>query len=130
MIAEIGLVTLYGYPMLLQQQTGANERTMEKNRIILQNDVKSLAYKTVPYKESSLKVDDGSLMVYTTMSTPPVPTCDVQDYGGVNVYADAFHYGDLRYSSLSADADISLQNGAMVTRRIDEPGSVMLAVSR
>ncbi|PKL57677.1 MAG: hypothetical protein CVV34_06280, partial [Methanomicrobiales archaeon HGW-Methanomicrobiales-5] len=50
-IAGIGLVTLYGYPMLLQQQTSANERIMEKNMIVLQNDVKSLTYKTVPYKE-------------------------------------------------------------------------------
>jgi hypothetical protein len=41
-IAGIGLVTLYGYPMLLKQQTSANERIMEKNMIVLQNDVKSL----------------------------------------------------------------------------------------
>ena len=45
-IAGIGLVTLYGYPMLLQQQSSANERIMEKNLIVLQNDLKSLAYNT------------------------------------------------------------------------------------
>lgn len=128
-IAGIGLVTLYGYPMLLQQQTGANERIMEKNMIVLQNDVKSLAYKTVPYKESSLKVEGGSLTVYNTLSTPPVATFSVTDCVGGN-YVDPFPSGDLRYSSLSAGAEISLQNGAVVTRRLNEPGSVMLAEPR
>jgi hypothetical protein len=46
-IAGIGLVTLYGYPLLLQQQVSADEKIMEKNMIVLQNDIKSLAYKTV-----------------------------------------------------------------------------------
>ena len=32
-IAGIALVTLSGYPMLLQQQSSANERIMEKNMI-------------------------------------------------------------------------------------------------
>ena len=67
-IAGIGLVTLYGYPMLLKQQTSADEQIMEKNMIVLQNDVKSLAYKTVPYKETSMKVGDGALTVYNTSS--------------------------------------------------------------
>ena len=49
-IVGIGLVTLYGYPLLLQQQVGADEKIMEKNMIVLQNDVKSLAYKTIPSK--------------------------------------------------------------------------------
>ena len=46
-IAGIGLVTLYGYPMLLQQQSSANEKIMEKNMIVLQNDLKSLSYNMV-----------------------------------------------------------------------------------
>ena len=40
-IAGIALVTLYGYPLLLQQQVGAEEKIMEKNMIVLQNDFKS-----------------------------------------------------------------------------------------
>ena len=63
-IAGIGLVTLYGYPLLLQQQVSADEKIMEKNMIVLQNDMKSLAYKTVPYKETSLKIGSGSLTVF------------------------------------------------------------------
>jgi hypothetical protein len=129
-IAGIGLVTLYGYPLLLNQQTSANERIMEKNMIVLQNDLKSLAYKTVPYKETSLKIDGGALTVYNTLSTPPVATIDIQTCGGGLKYIDAFHPGDLRYSSVSAGTDISLQNGAVVLRRHVEPGSVMLAEPR
>ncbi len=52
--------------MLLQQQSSSDEQIMEKNLIVLQNDVKSLAYKTVPYKETSLKVGGGALTVYNT----------------------------------------------------------------
>ena len=52
--------------MLLQQQSSSNEQIMEKNMIVLQNDVKSLAYKTVPYKETSLNVAAGALTVYNT----------------------------------------------------------------
>ncbi|MFA7694975.1 MAG: hypothetical protein WCX63_05530, partial [Methanoregula sp.] len=63
-MAGIGMVTLYGYPMLMQQQTSADEQIMEKNMIVLQNDVKGLAFKTVPYKETSLKVGGGALTVY------------------------------------------------------------------
>ena len=129
-IAGIGLVTLYGYPMLLQQQTSANERIMEKNMIVLQNDVKSLTYKTVPYKESSLKVEDGALTVYNTQSTQWVSQINVQDCGGGNVYVNGFQSGDLRYSSISAGTDISLQNGAVVKRQITQSGSVMLAEPR
>src|SRR5512139_1992438 len=64
MIAGIGLVTLYGYPLLLEQQVSADEKIMEKNMIVLQNDIKSLAYKTVPFKETSLKIGSGTVTVY------------------------------------------------------------------
>jgi hypothetical protein len=123
-IAGIGLVTLYGYPILIQQQSTANERIMEKNMIVLQNDVKSLVYKTVPYKESSLKVEGGSLTVYNSSSMPAVSTIGIQDCGGATVYVNAFKSGDLRYISESADTDISLQNGAVVMRPRVEPGTV------
>ncbi|MDD1690223.1 MAG: hypothetical protein LUQ66_06140 [Methanoregula sp.] len=130
-IAGIGLVTLYGYPMLLKQQTSANERIMEKNMIVLQNDVKSLAYKTVPYKETSLKIDGGSLTVYNSTSTPAVSRLDIRDCDpSGDEYIGAFQSGDLRYSSESAGTDISLQNGAVVMRPHAEPGSVMLAEPR
>ena len=127
-IMGIGLVTLYGYPMLLQQQTSADEQIMEKNMIVLQNDIKSLAYKTVPYKETSLKIGGGSLTVYNSSYTPSSSTIKIYDSG--TTYVDLFQPGELRYESVSAQTDISLQNGAVLLRRHFEPGSVMLAQPR
>jgi hypothetical protein len=132
-IAGIGLVTLYGYPMLLQQQTSADKQIMQKNLIVLQNDMKSLAYKTVPYKETSLNIGGGTLTVYNA-SYPPLPgirsSINIYPSGGGSSYVNAFHPGSLRYYSTSAGAEISLQNGAVVTRNLVEPGSAMLAQPR
>jgi hypothetical protein len=127
MIAGIALVTLYGYPLLLQQQVGADEKIMEKNMIVLQNDMKSLAYKTVPFKETSLKIGGGSLTVYN--SSDDDSTFTIKDPVG-NLYADPFHPGELRYESVSAQTDISLQNGAVTMRPRIAQGSTMLADPR
>jgi len=127
-IAGIGLVTLYGYPMLLQQQVSADEQIMEKNMIVLQNDLKGLAYKTVPYKETSLKIGGGTLAVYNASSTPATSTITIRE--GATTYVDAFHSGDLRYESVNAKTDISLQNGAVVKRDRTGQGSVMIAEPR
>src|SRR5512136_3187645 len=96
-IAGIALVTLYGYPLLLQQQVGADEKIMEKNMIVLQNDVKSLAYKTVPFKETSLKIGSGSLTVYNSsynLATSPKLTIE---YPPNTKVVDSFTSGELRY---------------------------------
>jgi len=125
-IAGIALVTLYGYPLLLQQQTGADLKIMEKNMIVLQNDIKSLAYKTVPFKETSLKIGGGSLSVHDSGS-------DQSDFtisDPSTLYVDAFNAGELRYESVSAQTDISLQNGAVVMRPRVTQGSTMLAEPR
>lgn len=141
-IAGIGLVTLYGYPLLLQQQVSADEKIMEKNMIVLQNDFKSLAYKTVPFKETSLKIGGGSLMVYNSSYVPPLPSSgppsskiEIYDFAG-NEYIPPFTPtatfipGELRYESISAQTDLSLQNGAVVMRPRVTSGSVMLAEPR
>ena len=129
-IAGIGLVTLYGYPLLLQQQVGADEKIMEKNMIVLQNDLKSLAYKTVPFKETSLKIGGGSLTVYNSSYTPSTFKIDITDQAGVTYLSNPFQSGDLRYESVSAETDISLQNGAVVMRPRIGQGSTMLAEPR
>ena len=126
-IAGIGLVTLYGYPMLLQQQTNADEQIMEKNMIVLQNDLKSLAYKMVPYKETSLKVGGGSLAVYNMSDTTNSATFTIYTNG---VPVEEFSSGDLRYESASAQTGISLENGAVVKRMLAQDGSAMLAEPR
>jgi len=130
-IAGIGLVTLYGYPLLLQQQVSADEKIMEKNMIVLQNDIKSLAYKTVPFKETSLKIGGGSLTVYNSSYSPSSSTITIYDSGSPpTTYVDAFKPGELRYESVSAQTDISLQNGAVVMRPRINPGSVMISEPR
>jgi hypothetical protein len=63
-ITGIGLVTLYGYPVLLQQQSTANVQVMEKNMIVLQNDLKSLSYSMDPYTETSMNIGGGALTAY------------------------------------------------------------------
>ena len=127
-IAGIGLVTLYGYPMLLQQQVSADEKIMEKNMIVLQNDIKSLAYKTVPYKETSLKIGSGSLTVYNSSYTPSSSAITISDLGAT--YVNSFKPGELRFESVSSQTDISLQNGAVVMRPRLSNGSVMLSEPR
>lgn len=129
-IVGIGLVTLYGYPLLLQQQTSADEQIMEKNMIVLQNDMKSLAYKTIPYKETMLNIGGGSLTAYNSSSAPPTSKLFIFDTTTGNYVVNNFQSGDLRYYSTSAGVDISLQNGAVVMRKLVEPGSVMLAQPR
>jgi hypothetical protein len=126
-IVGIGLVTLYGYPLLLQQQVGADEKIMEKNMIVLQNDVKSLAYKTIPFKETSLKIGGGALTVYNSSISPS--TLTIRNGTGFD-YVNSFTSGELRYESVSSQTDISLQDGAVVLRRHAEPGSTMLAEPR
>jgi hypothetical protein len=115
--------------MLLQQQVGADEKIMEKNMIVLQNDIKSLAYKTVPFKETSLKIGGGSLTVYDSLTSPSTSTISIYNSVG-EYYIESFKPGELRYESVSAQTDISLQNGAVVLRPRIQPGSVMLAEPR
>jgi hypothetical protein len=101
---------------------------MEKNMIVLQNDIKSLAYKTVPYKETSLKIGGGSLTVYNSSYTPASSSISISD--STTTYVNLFTPGELRYESVDAQTDISLQNGAVVTRPRSKPGSAMLAEPR
>jgi hypothetical protein len=125
-IMGIGLVTLYGYPMLLAQQTGADEQIMEKNMIVLQNDFKGLAYKTVPYKETALKIGGGSLELNRFQTNGPT----FRIYDGSGDLMPANKTGDLRYHASASQTEISLQNGAVVKQDLSSSGSVMLAQPR
>lgn len=135
-LAGIGLVTMYGYPMLLQQQSSSDEQIMEKNLIVLQNDLKSLAYKTVPYKETSLRVGGGALTVYNTSYDNSTSSFfSIHDDAGQILNDDGsspltFHSGDLRYESTSAQTGMSLENGAVVKRMLANEGATMLSEPR
>lgn len=121
----IGLVTVYGYPVLLKQQSGADQRIMEKNMIVLQNDIKSLCYKSVPFKETSLKVGGGSLNVFNASMTPQL--FEILD-NGVSVYF--FNPGELRYQSTDQGMVATIENGAVIYRQFGTTGSSMLAQPR
>jgi hypothetical protein len=126
-IMGVGLVTLYGYPILLQQQVNTDKRIMEKNMIVLQNDIKSLTYKSVPYKETSLKVGGGMLTVYKTLFSP-TSSSFIISYGGPSTIT--FHPGQLQYESVNAQQVIAIENGAVINRPTSGSGSVMLAEPR
>ena len=126
-LTGIGLITLYGYPLLMQQESSANLRNMEQTMIVLQNDIKSLTYKLANYKETSLRVSGGTLFFGNNASTlqkfrilspdGSVPTMD-------------FFPGELRYYSLADNSVITLENGAVIMKPLATPGAVMLAEPR
>ena len=134
-IAGIGLVTLYAYPMLVQQQSSSNEQIMEKNMIVLQNDLKSLAYKTVPYSETALNIGGGTLTAYNMSSSTSNAHFSIFDSQTPPIIADSanpltFYPGSLQYESTSAQTQLSLENGAVIKRMTAENGSTMLAEPR
>jgi len=125
-IGSIGLVTLYGYPVLLKEQTNANIRNMERAMIVIQNDVKSLSYKNIPYKETSVQVGGGSLTSEAAGNVLPLFRID-DGNGNPPFY---FYPGKMEYRSDSGDAIITLENGAVLKRYEGGQGSVMLAEPR
>jgi len=128
-ILGISLVTLYGYPVLLQQQSSANERVMEKNMIVLQNDIKSLTYSMVPNSETSMSIGGGTLFVYNGTSSASPATFTVEcDNGNTPVLPNST--GKIQYESVDAQTNIALENGAVVTRMTNINGSTMLAEPR
>jgi hypothetical protein len=121
----IGLVTLYGYPLLLQEQANANIKNMERNMIVLQNDMNSLTYKNVPYQETSLQVSGGTLMSIDSDQNPQMFKIT---RGGAEYFP--FQPGELRFVSENNDAVISLENGAVHISYWSQEGSAMLSEPR
>lgn len=128
----IGLVTLYGYPVLLKEQSNANIRNMERNMIVIQNDIKSLAYKNVPYKETSIQVSGGTLFSIDSARTPQ--QLEIREGLGAGTIiggVSPFNPGELRYISNDGTATVSIENGAVNEAWLsDTTGSVMIAEPR
>lgn len=125
-ISGIGLVTLYGYPVLVKEQSNTDVKNMERAMIVIQNDMKSLCFKNVPYKETSLQVSGGTLEVIdTTNGVAPMFTISCDDFGPVE-----FTPGALVYRSDRGTEVITLENGAVMTRQEGAAGSAMLAEPR
>jgi hypothetical protein len=131
-LTGIGLITLYGYPLLMQQQSSANMRNMEQTMIVLQNDIKSLTYKLANYKETSLRVSGGSLSLLGTANTPQkfmITTKNIDGSPG-GMDQDVFFPGEFRYLSTSDNTVIALENGAVIEKPLATNGSFMLADPR
>jgi len=132
-IVGISLVSLYGYPMLLKQQASADQKIMEKNMIVLQNDLKSLCYKSVPFKETSLKIGGGSLGVVNESASAAAGESFNISVNGVPVNTflpgGIFNPGQLRYESNDVGQVVAIDNGAVVYRQFEfeAAGSTMLA---
>jgi len=123
-MSGIGLVTLYGYPVLVKEQSNTDVRNMERAMIVIQNDMKSLCFKNVPYKETTIQVSGGTLEVRGG-----------DDYGAsFNISNGStqwdFSPGALVYRSDRSTEVITLENGAVITRQEDAAGSAMLAEPR
>jgi hypothetical protein len=133
-ITGIGLVTLYGYPALLQEQVNANIKNMERNMIVLQNDMKSLTYRNVPYKETTIQVSGGAL--YVVPGDPAViPNPDTRQYFSIDYFDKTgvdknirFYPGELRFEPSSGESVVSLENGAVQASYMS--GSAMLSEPR
>ena len=139
MLMGITLVTLYGYPALLDAQQNANIRNMERNMISLQSDVNALTYKAVPYKETTMQVSGGVLSVkepdsgnsYLIISNATGPLFDAALFS-----ENKLPLGELHFLSESGDIAIALQNGAVVKWQLGGAGvstwppSVMLSEPR
>lgn len=127
MMTGIALVTLYGYPALVNAQADANIRNMERNMIVLQSDFNTLVYKSVPYKETTMQVSGGVLSV-----EPIISNFMIKD-GNDNpliTYPDLTKQGTgaIQFISDTGEVSIALQNGAVVKHQSD--GSVMLSKPR
>jgi hypothetical protein len=118
----IGIVTLYGYPALLQEQQNANVKNMEKNMLVLQSDVRSLVFKSVPYQETSIQVSGGTLMV-----KPPTASSYFQILADGSTITPPVPIGQILYESSDLTATIALENGAVHIRYWNTPGSAMLS---
>jgi hypothetical protein len=121
-LTGIAMVTLYGYPALLQEQQNSNIKNIEKTMLVLQSDLKSLTLKGIPYQETAIQVNGGTLKVDPStlahftlnLAAPPAPP----DY----------YLGELRFESSDGQTTVSLENGAVHVREWSSPnGSAMLA---
>ncbi len=130
-LTGIALITLYGYPVLVKEQSSADVKNMERAMIVIQNDMKSLCFKNVPYKESTLQVSGGTLEViraddsecYFKITASSGPDGEPYDSGELKL-------GALRYRSDRSTEVITLENGAVMTRQEGSTGSAMLAEPR
>ncbi|GAB7015425.1 DUF7289 family protein [Methanogenium cariaci] len=133
-ILGISIVTLYGYPVLADAKISSDEKIMEQNMIVLQNDIKILTRNNVPYRDTTIGVSGGSMFV--TNST------EAENGAGEHfaiTYLNTssgipettpYYPGSLEFISGEGTAVVSVSNGAVVKRQQDQSGSSMISNPR
>lgn len=128
LIAGMAMVTLYGYPALIQEQQNANFRNMQRGMISLQSEIKSLAYKNVPYRETTLQIAGGTMLV---RKDPLTSAAYFEISNGTGNLVPRFYPGQLIYNTDDGKGAVILENGAVLQRFVYDPnGSSMLAEPR
>lgn len=124
-LTGIAMVSLVGYPMLIETQISSDERNMEQAMIAIQNDMKILTFSNVPYRDSTIKVSGGTLSTISSASSGH--TFTITDGAGVNI---VYNPGEIQYISDEGTAVLTLMNGAVMKRARLQGGSVMVAEPR
>ncbi|MDE4908739.1 hypothetical protein L0665_08985 [Methanogenium marinum] len=131
-ILGISIVTLYGYPVLADAKINSDEKIMEQNMIVLQNDIKILTRNNVPYRDTTIGVSGGS--VFVTNSTASEngggEHFNLNYYDGTNWITTPYYPGSLEFVSDQGTAVISVANGAVIKRQQDLDGSSMVSDPR
>lgn len=133
-ILGISIVTLYGYPALADARISSDEKIMEQNMIVLQNDVKILTRSNVPYRDTTIGVSGGSIFVTNSSDAAGAGgehftiTYDI-DNSYTNM-TTTYYPGSLEFVSDEGTAVFSVSNGAVVKRQQDQSGSVMVSDPR
>ncbi|WAI00421.1 DUF7289 family protein [Methanogenium organophilum] len=132
-ILGISIVTLYGYPALADARISSDEKIMEQNMIVLQNDIKILTRSNVPYRDTTIGVSGGSIFVTNSSQA----NAEGGEHFNITYYVDdtftnitTYYPGSMEFVSDEGTAVISVANGAVVKRQQDLGGSVMVSDPR
>ncbi|ADN35310.1 conserved hypothetical protein [Methanolacinia petrolearia DSM 11571] len=126
-LTGIAMVSLVGYPMLIQTQISSDERNMEQAMISVQNDMKIMTFSNVPFRDSTIKVSGGGLTAIDNTSFGQSFTISDDTGTGFSV---EYKPGAIQYESDDGTAVLTLMNGAVVRREKFQSGSVMIAEPR
>ena len=133
-ILGISIVTLYGYPVLADARISSDEKIMEQNMIVLQNDIKILTRNNVPYRDTTIGVSGGSIFV-TNSTEAESEGCEHFTLTYFNTTSGAventtYYPGSLEFVSDEGTTVVSVANGAVVKRQLDQDGSSMVSDPR
>jgi len=134
-ILGISIVTLYGYPVLADARINSDEKIMEQNMIVLQNDIKILTRSNVPYRDTTIGVSGGSIFLTNATEAESIGEENFtltyfNDTVAPTTASVTYYPGSLKFVSDQGTGVVSVANGAVVKRQQDQNGSVMVSDPR